>query len=82
MRIVLFALLALAASASAHAEGACTFTYNPYAKRIDARCQGVPEMQLGVHDRALLTSGKAKVCVIKVERSGPRQVRALPAECK
>ena len=82
MRIVLFALLALAASASAHAEGTCSFTYNPYAKRIDSRCQGIPTMQLGVTERALLSSGRAKVCVIKVERSGPRQVRALPAECK
>jgi len=82
MRIVLLSLLTLAASGAAHAEGACTFTYNPYAKRIDARCQGVPPMQLGVHERALLSSGNAKVCIVRVEKVGPRQVRVLPAECK
>jgi hypothetical protein len=81
MRIALLALLA-AACGSAFAEGTCTYTYNPYAKRVDSRCQGIPQMQLGVHERALLTSGKAKVCLIKVERVGPRQVQALPPECK
>lgn len=81
MRIALLALLAVACG-PAFAEGTCTFTYNPYAKRIDSRCQGIPSMQLGVHERALLSSGKAKVCLVKVERVGPQQVRALPAECK
>ena len=57
-----FALL----SEAAFAQGSCSFTYNRVSGKIDMRCQGgMATAPLNVPERALLITGKAKVCVVR-----------------
>ena len=81
MRIIVFALLTLFAGAAA-AEGSCAFTYNSVSRKIEQRCKGMPTAPLGVQERALLTSRKAKVCVVKTERFGANLIRLAKPDCK
>lgn len=81
MRTIVFALLTLVAGAAV-AEGSCTFTYNTVSRKIEQRCAGMPTAPLGIQERALLTSGRAKVCVVKTERFGANQIRHAKPDCK
>jgi len=68
-RTVMFLLLAgLCGAALAQAQGSCTFVYNSVARKIDMTCQGgMRHAPLDVHDRAALTTGKAKACVVRFD---------------
>ena len=74
-KTVLLVLLTLL-SGSALAQGLCRFTYNPVSRKVDMRCEGgMASAPLGVHERALLASGKAKVCTV---RPNPDQMKRNP----
>jgi len=82
MKIAVFALLASIAG-SALAQDACTFAFNTVSRRIEPRCTGVlRDAPLGGKERLLLTSGRAKVCVVRLERNDAKQLSMSKPECK
>ena len=73
-RTLIALLFAVAAgSASAQDDKSCTFVYNKFAKRVEMTCRGMPHAPLDVHDRVSLTTGKAKACVVRFDRSNANQ---------
>ena len=81
MRISVIALLALLAG-PALAEDLCTFTFNTVSRRVEPRCTGLlRDAPLAAKERLLLSSGRAKVCVVRLERNDRKQLRMSDPEC-
>ena len=78
--VPLVMLLALAATPAVAQEQSCTFVFNRTSKKVDMTCNGMPHAPLDVHDRAALSSGKVKVCVVRFDprKAGESATKQAP----